>query len=154
MTPAPRRVCRAPRRPLATVLAALCSLTALGCIRQQLIIKSDPPGAEIFLNDKREGRTPYDKPFLWYGSYRVTLGKDGYQRLDDHVTLRSPWYLWIPLDLVVELLPFPVRDTKVLSYQLKPKGAIEEPQPPGAAHPSHDRHDGAGKRKVTYGQDG
>lgn len=82
------------------------------------------------MNDKRLGTTPYAYDFEWYGWHRLTLNKPGYERLDDHVQLLAPTYLWIPLDLVMELLPFPIRDTKILSYTLTVKAQLPEPQRP------------------------
>ena len=116
-----------------------------GCIRRQLTIRSEPPGAEILMNDKPLGATPYAYDFEWYGWYRLTLNKPGYERLDDHALIRAPWYLWVPLDVVMELLPFPIRDTKTLSYTLTVKPKLPEPQPPvldipevSTKEPSHD----------------
>ncbi len=97
------------------------------------------------MNDKRLGTTPYAYDFGWYGWHRLTLNKPGYERLDDHVQLLAPMYLWIPLDLVMELLPFPIRDMKTLSYTLTVKPKLPEPQPPvleipevSTEEPSHD----------------
>lgn len=110
-------------------LAALALLTS-GCIRQRLVIKSDPPGAEVILNDQRAGSTPYEALFSWYGWYRVTLIKPGYDQLDDRVLLRTPLKLWLPLDLAMELAPWSVKDTKELAYRLVPAKTLPEPQPP------------------------
>jgi len=112
-----------------------CLLLTSGCVRQQLTVRSEPPGAEVFLNDARAGITPYVGGFLWYGQYRISLIKEGYERLDDRTLLRAPFYLWIPLDLVMELLPFPIRDTKALSYTLVPKTPLPEPIPPVTQSP-------------------
>jgi len=123
----------------ATAAALSLALVSSGCIRQRMIIRSEPPGAELLINEHRSGTTPYDRPFLWYGRYRVTLLKPGYDRLDDKPLIRCPWYLWVPLDLFAELLPVPVRDTRVLSYQLVPRQALSEPKPPGVAEPDRPR---------------
>ena len=57
-------------------VALACALLAgTGCIRQRLIIRSNPAGAQLFINDQTAGNTPYDEPFLWYGWYRLTLLK-------------------------------------------------------------------------------
>ena len=120
----------------ASLLCAVCCVLTTGCIRQRLIIRSEPPGAALILNDQRVGTTPYSQPFLWYGWYRLTLEKPGYERMDDRVLFRAPIYFWIPLDFVVELLPFPIRDTKELTYHLMPKAALPEPVPPGSSRPA------------------
>ena len=105
----------------------------MGCIRRNLTIRSEPPGATLLVNDKNLGTTPYAYDFMWYGWYRITLTKEGYERLDDHVLLKAPIYCWIPFDLVMELLPVPVRDSRTLTYQLRPKPALTTPVPPATA---------------------
>jgi len=112
------------------VLLAVGCLLIAGCVRRSLTIRSEPAGAQLLVNDKRLGVTPYAYDFEWYGWYRITLTKEGYERLDDRVLIGAPWYLWIPFDLTMELAPFPIRDTKVLSYQLTPKKLLPEPTAP------------------------
>ena len=110
-------------------MSVVCSLTT-GCVRRNLTIRSEPLGALILMNDQKIGTTPYSYDFQWYGAYRLTLMKDGYNRLDDMVTLRAPWYMWIPVDFVMELLPFPIRDTRAVSYTLQEKQPLPIPVPP------------------------
>ena len=125
---------------------AVCGLLLAGCLRQRLIIRSEPAGADILLNDQKLGKTPYDGAFLWYGWYRLTLAKDGYEQLDDRVLIESPPHLWIPLDLIMELMPFPVHDTRVLAYRLVPLTPLPEPSPPviepAASQPSQSNEGG------------
>ena len=116
------------RRAVCGLLAA-CGLLS-GCVRQRLSIRSEPPGAQVFLNDRVVGATPYDEPFDWYGWYRVTLIKPDYEDIDDRTLVKAPVYLWIPFDLVTELLPWKVRVQKSLSYTMTPKKALSEPKPP------------------------
>ena len=84
----------------------------------------------VYLNDQLKGTSPLTYDFMWYGWHRVTLRKEGFQRLDDRKQLRAPAYLWIPLDLVMELLPFPIRDTREWSYTLSPAPVTPAPSPP------------------------
>ena len=110
-------------------------LLCAGCIRQQLTIRTEPPGAELLINGKSAGTTPYSQPFLWYGSYRFTMLKPGYERLDKQVMVRAPVYLWIPMDLAMELLPFPVHDDRVFAWELTLSEPIPLPIPPEPAPP-------------------
>ena len=114
---------------LLTSYFALGSLTT-GCIRRNLTIRSEPPGATLYVNDTLLGTTPHSYDFTWYGWHRIMLRKEGFEQFDANEQLKAPWYLWIPLDLAMELLPVPVRDTRALSYQLQPKQAQPEPKPP------------------------
>ena len=113
-------------------LLAAGGLFSTGCIRRNLTIRSEPPGARLIVNDKDLGLTPLSYDFEWYGSYRISLTKDGYERLDDQVPLRAPVYFWIPVDLAMELLPFKIRDTRTLSYTLTPKTPLPTPTPPAS----------------------
>lgn len=108
----------------------VCSLLISGCVTHSLTITSDPPGAKVYVNDALKGETPVEYDFEWYGSYRLTLRKDGYQRLDDRKRLRAPSYLWIPFDLVMELLPLRIRDRQTWSYTLAPTPVLPTPTPP------------------------
>jgi len=82
------------------------------------------------MNDALLGTTPHTYDFTWYGARRVMLRKEGYEQLEERLLLRAPWYFWIPLDLAMELWPFPVRDVRETSYRLLPKRSLPEPQPP------------------------
>ena len=111
-------------------LAALLLLGCAGCVHRQLTIATDPPGAMVYVNDQLKGSTPVTYDFEWYGWHRLTLRKNGFERLDDRKELRAPCYLWIPFDLAAELLPFPVRDERTWSYTLTPIQDLPVPQPP------------------------
>ena len=108
------------------LLVACCS----GCVRRSLTIRTDPPGALVYVNDELKGKSPVTYDFVWYGWHRVMVRKEGYERVEDRKQLRAPVYLWIPLDLAMELLPFPIRDTRTWEYKLSPAAAPAAPTPP------------------------
>ena len=112
------------------LLTVVCGLCVTGCLYRSLTIKTDPPGAQVLVNSQPQGISPLTYDFEWYGWYRLTLLKEGFERVDDHRLIQSPGYLWIPCDLIAELLPFPVRDAHVWSYTLKPREELPLPQPP------------------------
>ena len=125
---------RSGRLPRPVMLGALLALAGCllitGCVRRSLTIRTNPPGARVYVNDQLKGESPVTYDFLWYGWYRLTMRKDGFERLDDRRLLRTPMYLWIPLDLVIELLPFTIRDTRTWSYTLTPAQELATPVPP------------------------
>jgi len=69
-----------------------------------MTITTEPPNARVFLNDEEVGRSEVTTDFLWYGDYRVTLRKQGYQTVDTDWKIEPPWYEIIPLDFVAEVL--------------------------------------------------
>ena len=91
-----------------------------GCVEQTMKIDSDPPGALVYLNQQEVGRTPLTRDFKWYGDYDVTLRMEGYETLKTHQKVIAPAWNWVPLDLLAELWPLPVRDHREFSYKLSP----------------------------------
>lgn len=112
------------------VLIAMVS----GCVERRFVITSDPPGAIVY--DEKGlpiGATPVDKPFTYYGKYRFTLVKDGYQTTVIEEDIRPPWYQYVPLDFFSEnVIPFTFRDIRRLGasngYPLQPL-QIVPPEP-------------------------
>ena len=131
------------------LLAGCCLLAATGCVRRSLTIRTQPPGALVYVNDVLKGPSPVSYDFEWYGGYRLTLRKEGFARLDDRRVLRAPLYLWIPLDLVMELLPITIQDRQEWSYVLTPTPAADSsvPLPPAAS-------EGGGTRPLVNSGDG
>lgn len=112
------------------LLIAGSSVLGAGCITRSLTIKSEPPGAAVYLHDQYMGDTPYTLDPVWYGGYRIMLEKPGYQRLYDHREYKAPKKFWIPLDLVMELVPFEVRDDQVWNFKMEEAAFLAEPAPP------------------------
>ncbi len=112
------------------VLSVCCLVLNTGCLSRSLTIKTNPPGARVYVNDELKGQSPVTYDFTWYGWHRVMIQKDGYRRVDDRKLLRAPLYLWIPFDLLMELAPFPVRDQRIWSYDLVSAPELPTPVPP------------------------
>ena len=125
-----------PRLPAVALSGALLALAAGGCVTRSLTIRSEPPGAEVYVNDRLLGESPMTFDFMWYGWHRVTLRKDGYARLDDRRHLGAPAHLWIPFDLVMEAMPFTVRDDRTWDYTLLKAEPLPMPMPPEPLPPA------------------
>jgi len=91
-----------------------------GCVERTMTIKTDPPGALVYLNDQELGRTPLKRDFTWYGRYDVEIRKDGYDTLKTPQMVKAPWWGWVPFDLFAELVPTTLTDHHELTYTLKP----------------------------------
>ena len=96
------------------LILSLCG----GCVRRQITVTSNPSGALVYMNDQELGRTPFTKDFTWYGRYEVAVRTDEYQSLKTHTSVYAPFWQWVPLDAVTDLLP--VTDRHELSYSLHP----------------------------------
>ena len=51
-----------------------------------LTIRSDPSGASAYVNNRYVGRTPVELADLAYGSYKITLSKEGYYAAEVWIT--------------------------------------------------------------------
>lgn len=103
-------------RTLALSLLTLAAAT--GCVRRELTIESEPPGALVFLNDQEIGRTPVTRPFVFYGTYDVVLRLEGYETLRAKKLVLAPWWQWVPIDFAAEF--FPLTDKQTARFVLQP----------------------------------
>jgi hypothetical protein len=102
-------------------IACIVSLSLLalgGCVDRIMTINSDPDGAVIFLNDQELGRTPLTHDFQQYGNYQLEVRKEGYVTVKGTQMMADPWWQWIPLDLVTELLPWHFQDRRHYHYSM------------------------------------
>src|SRR5262245_32823258 len=106
---------------------ALGSGLLAGCVERRYVITTDQPGAIVYENGRPIGAAPADQQFLYYGTYRFTIVRDGCKTLVVDTCLNRPWYEYFPLDFVSEnLIPWTIRDVQRFHYTL-------EPVPPVAA---------------------
>jgi hypothetical protein len=107
---------------------ALLLLSTTACIRSRVIIESEPPGASVKFHRELRGETPVTIPFIWYWYYEVELEKEGYEPIRTLEYFRCPPWFLFPLDGIMELMPFPIYDTRKRTYELKPLApAVETP---------------------------
>ncbi len=109
---------------LLSLLAAIL-ITPSGCVRRRLTIRSNPPGATAYVDDYLIGTTPVSTEFVYYGTRRVKLIKDGYETITSLQTIKQPWYEVPPLDFVSEnLIGREIRDERVMDFNMKPQRVI------------------------------
>ncbi len=90
-----------------------------GCVERLLQIRSEPPGAAVFVNGERAGETPLDYPFEHYGTFEITLRSKDHASLHVLEPVAPPWYQYIPIDFAAEnLVPWQIRDHHKLRYRL------------------------------------
>jgi hypothetical protein len=113
------------RRFAALLLAGVgvvCALTMSGCVQRRMTIRSNPPGALVYVDNYEIGRTPVSTDFIYYGTRRIRLEADGYQTYTAEQTFWPPWYQIPPIDFVSETLwPWEIRDERVVDFTLTPQ---------------------------------
>ncbi len=101
--------------------AGLVIALATGCVQRRMTIRSNPPGALVYVDDYQIGTTPVSHDFVYYGTRKVRLVKDGYETLTVRQPIPLPWYEIFPLDFVTEnLLPWEIRDERVIDLAMQP----------------------------------
>ena len=110
-------------------LLAAAALLA-GCVQRRLIVRSNPPGARVIVDDTYEmGITPVAFNYTYYGTRKIKLIRDGYETLTVYQALPAPWYQWPGLDFITEnLIPWEIRDERVVEYQLRPQAVVPTAQ--------------------------
>jgi len=99
-----------------------------------MMIRSNPPGALVYVDDYEIGVTPVAHNFLYYGDRKIRLVKDGYQTLTVIQSIPAPWYQIPPLDFFSEnLAPTEIRDKRTFTYQLTPQMVVPTEQLLGRA---------------------
>lgn len=125
---------------LVSVLAIVVLMS--GCVERRFVIHSDPPGAMVLRNGHPLGAAPADDHFVFYGTYRFTLIKDGFETLHVDQEVKAPWWQYPPFDFITEnLIPWTIRDIRRFTYQMQP-----------AAQPRSDEVLGRGSELRMRGQ--
>ena len=107
----------------AGVFGCLLTVAALvpswGCVQRRMTIRSNPPGALVYVDDYQIGTTPVSTDFIYYGTRKIRLVKDGYETLTVRQPFPIPWYEIFPLDFVTEnLWPWEIRDERVVDLAM------------------------------------
>ena len=87
-----------------------------------MTIRSNPPGAVVYVDDYEIGTTPVSTNFTYYGTRKLRLVKNGYETLTVMQPVSVPWYQYVPVDFVAEnLVPGDIRDNRTFDFQLVPQ---------------------------------
>ena len=84
-----------------------------------MTVRTNPPGALLYVDDYEIGTTPVSANFTYYGTRKIRLVKDGYETLTVMQWIPPPWYEFPPLDFVSEnFVPGQIYDQRTLDFQL------------------------------------
>jgi hypothetical protein len=117
------------KRFLRIVIALLVCVFLGGCVRRRMTIRSNPPGALVYIDDYEIGTTPISTNFTYYGERKIRLVKDGFETLTVMQPVRPPWYQYPVIDFFAEnVVPGEIRDTRVLDFQMSPQMMVPTDQ--------------------------
>ena len=95
-------------------------LLLAGCTERWIQVRSEPPGATVYLDGEKIGTTPCKGRFVWYGDRELVLERDGFQSHTEIVRVRAPWWQLPIIDLFPDfLLPWTFTDLHSFSFDLK-----------------------------------
>lgn len=112
---------------LTILLCALVCLLSTGCVRRRMTLRTNPPGAQVFIDDQEIGQTPCSTNFVYYGTRKITVIKDGYRTETLYQKFSPPWYQIPPLDFITENLTVQeIRDERIVDVTLVPQEIVTE----------------------------
>jgi hypothetical protein len=113
---------------LINLLVVVLALAAAGgCVQRRMLVRSNPPGAMVYIDDQPIGHTPVSVPFTYYGTRNFRLIKDGFETATQPHNVPAPWYEYPPLDFASEnLWPWEIRDERIIDFTLVPQQRVPE----------------------------
>jgi hypothetical protein len=117
-----RRV--SPRAGVVLVPLLLEALVTSGCVERILVVRTEPSGADVYINGQRAGVTPLEHEFDFYLPMDIELRKfddrEGYRSVHLVKDPKIPWHQHFPLDFLIEfLVPWPIRDVHHVDVELE-----------------------------------
>ncbi|WP_442484331.1 PEGA domain-containing protein [Aeoliella sp. SH292] len=102
------------------LLVMLVLASASGCVRRRLNVRSNPPGAMVFVDNQMIGTTPCSMDFTYYGTREIRLVKSGYETLTVNQPIPTPWWQVPPLDFFSDNFALhKIRDDRTVSFNLE-----------------------------------
>jgi len=94
-----------------------------------MTIRSNPPGAFVYVDDYPIGVTPCSTDFTYYGTRQFRLVREGYETLTVERKIGAPWYQYYGIDFISEnLVPTEIRDERTFDFTLAPQRLITNEQ--------------------------
>jgi hypothetical protein len=104
---------------MALIGLAVAILLPSGCVRRRLLVRSNPVGATVHVDNQLIGVTPCAVDYVYYGTREVRLSAPGYETLTVNQPIPTPWYQYPGLDFISEnLIPTTIHDTRTISFNM------------------------------------
>jgi|688.fasta_scaffold00010_31 hypothetical protein len=114
---------------LLTLFSISISLACSGCVRRRLTVRTQPPGASVYVDKQYIGTSPTATSTIYYGTREIEVVRDGYRTEKVLRTFNPPWYQLPPLDFVSETLwPRKIRDERIIDVTMVPQQVMTSEQ--------------------------
>jgi hypothetical protein len=118
-----RRLSPSAARFAVTVVCVAACLA--GCVTRRMTVRTNVPGAQVYVDNYEIGRTPASTDFTYYGTRNIRVVKDGFETLSVQQPIAAPWYQIPGFDFVAEnIWPFEIRDERQYTYNLQPQYVV------------------------------
>ncbi len=98
------------------------ALAGVGCVRRRLTVRSNPPGALVYVDNYEIGTTPCSTDFTYYGTREIRLVKPGYETLTVMQPVKAPWYQTPGIDFFSDNLALHnITDRHDFQYAMQPR---------------------------------
>jgi hypothetical protein len=92
-----------------------------------MMVRTNPPGATVSVDNQVIGVSPAATPFVYYGTREFRIEADGYQTETIRRKFKPPWYQWPGVDFFAETLwPGELRDERIIDVTLVPKTSVSQ----------------------------
>lgn len=92
-----------------------------GCVRRRLTVRTNQPGASVYVDRQFIGTSPASTSVTYYGTREIEVVGDGYRTERVLRTFNPPWYQIPPLDFISETLwPGELRDERIVDITMVP----------------------------------
>jgi hypothetical protein len=109
-------------RRMGVAIALAVLVFAPGCVRRRLMVRSNPPGAMVYVDNQPIGTTPCATSFVYYGTREIKLVMPGFETLTVKQPIPAPWYEYPGIDFVSEnVAPREIQDFRTVTYNLTPQ---------------------------------
>jgi hypothetical protein len=76
-------------RGVRALLVVASAIPLAGCMERALLVRTDPPGARVWVNGVDRGTTPLRLRYVRDGRFRIRIEKAGYETVADEVVTRT-----------------------------------------------------------------
>jgi hypothetical protein len=130
----PNKQVATPCRGAVWIALVVACCAASGCVHRRFTVRTNPPGARVFVDNYEIGTSPVSHDFVYYGTRKIRLVKDGYETLTVLQPIPTPWWDLPGIDFISEnLIPNELVDRRVLDFQLQPQVMVPTEQLMGRA---------------------